>query len=75
MSLEETFATMRRLPANERAQLLEKIEQWLEETRTMQRVDVQQALAAIERTWGSISIGRDLSRWIAESKELEYDVR
>ncbi len=75
MSLEETFITVRRLPAYERARLLEQIERWIEQTRTAQQVDVQRARAAVERTWGSIPIARNLSRWIAESKELEYDIR
>ncbi|OQY82748.1 MAG: hypothetical protein B6D41_17930 [Chloroflexi bacterium UTCFX4] len=75
MSLEETFATMRRLPSDERAQLLKKIEQWLEQTRMTHEVDVQRALAAVARTWGSISLETDLARWVAESKELEYDIR
>jgi len=75
MSLEETFATMRRLPADERDKLLEKIERWLEETMPAQTADVKRALAAVESTWASISITHDALRWIAENKELEYDVR
>lgn len=75
MSLEETFATMQRLPTDERDKLLEKIEQWIEEIRTIQRVDVTRALATVERTWGSIPLERDLLRWVAEIKELEYDLR
>lgn len=75
MSLEETFATMRRLPADERDKLLKKIERWLEETMPAQTGDVKRALAAIESTWASISLSNDTLHWVAESKELEYDIR
>lgn len=75
MSLEETFATMRRLPSDERVKLLEKIEQWLAQTHATQQIEAQQALAAVEHSWGSIRLGRDVLRWVAESKDLEYDIR
>lgn len=75
MSIEETFATVRRLPTNERAQLLKKIEEWLEETVAAQTADVKRALSAIEGTWATIPLASETLRWVAESKELEYDLR
>lgn len=75
MSLEETFLQMRRLPENQREQLLEKIGLWLQETLPAQVADIQRAVVAVERTWASIPMRRELVRWVAESKELEYDVR
>lgn len=75
MSLEETFATLQRLPADERARLLLKIDLWLEETRNAKKSDLQSALAVVKHTWASIPLARDTMRWVAESKELEYDIR
>lgn len=75
MSLEETFATMQRLPSDERARLLAKIELWLEETRAVEKSNLQSALAVVKQTWASVPLTRDTMQWVAESKELEYDIR
>ena len=40
-------------------------------------VDMQnnhQALAAIQSTWATVSIDPQTLRWVAEDKELEYDL-
>ena len=75
MSLEETFATLQRLPSEERSQLLAKIELWLKEIRDAKKNDVQSAVTIVKLSWASIPLARDTMRWVAESKELEYDTR
>lgn len=40
-------------------------------------VDIQndhQALAAVHRTWATVSLNPQTLRWVAEDKELEYDL-
>lgn len=74
MTFQETLlAKLNRLPESEQNRLLQQIEQWLQETIAAHTVDIARALAAVERTWASIPLGRETTRWIAESKELEYD--
>lgn len=75
MSLEETFATLQRLPSEERARLLAKIELWLNEVQMTKTDDVKNAVAVVKRTWAVIPLARDTMRWVVESHELEYDVR
>jgi DNA-binding transcriptional regulator YhcF (GntR family) len=73
MILEETIlAKVQRLPARERRQLFEQIEQWIEQAMTTQALDIQRALAVVARTWATIQLNPKTLRWIAESKELEY---
>lgn len=36
--------------------------------------DKTKAMAAVEETWGTLAIDRETLMYIAEDKELEYDV-
>jgi hypothetical protein len=75
ISEETLLAKFRQLSEKERQQLLEQIETWLQRTVASPPLDVQRGLAAIKNTWATIHLDRDTLRWVAESKELEYDVR
>ena len=68
------LAKLQHLPERERGQLLRQIDQWMEQNATSQNTDAQQALAAIESTWGSVSLSPEMLGWIAEDKELEYEI-
>jgi len=75
MSNEETLlAKLRRLPEGERERLLGQIDKWIEQSIASQPVDVQRAVAAVENTWASLSLDRATLHWVAEDKELEYDL-
>jgi hypothetical protein len=72
---EMLLAKLRRLPERERERLLRRIDEWIEENVTPQSADVQQAVAAVENTWASLSLNnRATLRWVAEDRELEYDL-
>lgn len=52
-------------------------------TKTQQEQDVEyqvepqevaRAVAAVEKTWGSIPLDKTTAKYVAEDKELEYDI-
>ncbi len=74
MSTEEAvFAKLQRLPETERDRLLRMIDAWIEQNVPAQTRDTQNAIAAIESTWGTFCLDRATLRWVAEDKELEYE--
>jgi hypothetical protein len=75
MTLEEIVVTkLQQLPENERQQLLAFIDTWIEQHRTAPPADIQQALAAVQSTWATVTLDQQMLRWVAEDKELEYDL-
>ena len=75
MTLEEVVvAKLQQLPENEREKLLFLIDEWIEQHRTADVRDVQRAMAAVQSTWASITLDQQTLRWVAEDKELEYDL-
>lgn len=75
MSNEEILlAKLRRLPERERERLLSQIEKWIEQSTVSRPVEVQRAVAVVENTWASLSLDRATLHWVAEDKELEYDL-
>jgi hypothetical protein len=74
MSTEEAIlAKLRYLPEREREWLLRQIAEWIERSVSPQAIEVQQAVAAVQSTWASLSLDQKTLRWIAEDKDLEYD--
>ena len=75
MTLEEIVVTkLRQLPENERQQLLVFIDTWIEQHRTADPSDIQQAMAAVQSTWATVTLNQQTLRWVAEDKDLEYDL-
>ena len=75
MTLEEVVvAKLQQLPENERQQLLILIDAWIEQYRTDDTRDVQRALAAVQSTWSTITLDQQTLHWVAEDKELEYEL-
>ena len=75
MSAEETLLSkLRYLPERERERLLHQIDEWIEQNVTPHSVDVQRAVTAVQSTWASMSLDQKTLRWVAEDKELEYDL-
>lgn len=75
MTLEEAVvAKLQRVPENEREKLLLLIDEWLAQHRTADTRDVQQATAAVQSTWATVTLDQRTLRWVAEDKELEYDL-
>ena len=75
MTLEEVVvAKLQQLPENERQKLLVLLETWIEQHRTAAPSDIQQALAAVQSTWATVTLDPKTLRWVAEDKELEYEL-
>ncbi len=75
MTLEEIVVTkLQQLPENERQQLLVLIDTWIEQYLTADPSDIQQAIAAVQSTWATVTLDQKTLRWVAEDKELEYDL-
>jgi hypothetical protein len=73
MTLEEAvISRLQQLPENARQKLLVLIDAWIEQHRTADTSDIQQALAAVQSTWATVPLDQQTLRWIAEDKELEY---
>jgi hypothetical protein len=75
MTLEEVVvAKLQQLPENARQKLLVLIDTWIEQHRTADTSAIQQAMAAVQSTWATVTLDQKTLRWIAEDKELEYDL-
>jgi hypothetical protein len=75
MTLEEVVvAKLQQLPENARQKLLVLIDTWIEQHRTADTSDIQQAMAAVQSTWATVTLDQQTLRWVAEDKELEYDL-
>ena len=75
MTLEEAVAAkLQQLPENERKKILALIDEWIERQRPPQTIDDQRALAAVESTWATVTLDQNTLRWVAEDKELEYEI-
>jgi hypothetical protein len=75
MTLEEAVvAKLQQLPENERQKLLVLIDAWIEQHRTADTSEMQRALAAVQSTWATVTLDQKTLRWVAEDKELEYEL-
>ena len=75
MTLEEAIvAKLQQLSENERQQLLVLIDAWIEQHRTTDPKDIRRAMAAVQSTWATVTLDQNTLRWVAEDKELEYDL-
>jgi hypothetical protein len=75
MTLEEVVvAKLQQLPENARQKLLVLIDTWIEQSLAADTSDIQQALAAVQSTWATVTLDLKTLRWVAEDKELEYDL-
>ena len=75
MTLEKVVvAKLQQLPENERQKLLVLIDAWIEQYCTTDTRDVQRALAAVQSTWATVTLDQQTLRWVAEDKELEYEL-
>jgi len=75
MTLEEAVVTkLQQLSENERQKLLVLIDAWIEQHRTADARDVQRAMAAVQSTWATVTLDQKTLRWVAEDKELEYEL-
>ena len=75
MTLEEVVAAkLQQLPQNDREKVLALIDEWIERVRRLETIDAEKALAAVESTWATVTLDPETARWVAEDKELEYEI-
>jgi hypothetical protein len=75
MTLEEVvIAKLQQLPDNTRQKLLVLIDTWIEQHCTADTSDIQQAIAAVQSTWATVTLDQKTLRWVTEDKELEYEL-
>ena len=75
MTLEEAIvAKLQRVPAGKREKVLLLIDEWIEQHSTADMEEAQRAVAVVQNTWGTLTLNQETLRWVAEDKELEYDL-
>ena len=75
MTLEEAVvAKLQRLPAGKREKVLLLIDEWIEQQSTADMEEAQRAVAVVQNTWATLTLNQKTLHWIAEDKELEYDL-
>ena len=75
MTLEEAVvAKLQRLPEEKREKVLLLIDEWIEQHRTVDREEARRAVATVQNTWAPLTLDQETLRWVAEDKELEYDL-
>ena len=75
MTLEEVVvAKLQQLSENERQQLLVLIDAWIEQHRMADTRDIQRAIAVVPSTWATVTLDQQTLHWVAEDKELEYEL-
>jgi hypothetical protein len=75
MTLEEAVvARLQQLSESERQKFLLLIDAWIEQHRTTDPSESQRATAAVQSTWATVALDQKTLRWVAEDKELEYEL-
>lgn len=75
MTLEEAIvAKLQRVPAGKREKVLLLIDEWIEQHSTADMGEAQRAVAVVQNTWATLTLNQKTLHWIAEDKELEYDL-
>ena len=75
MTLEEAIvAKLQRLPEGKRDQVLLLMDEWIEQHQTVDTEEARRAVAIVQNTWATLMLDQETLRWVAEDKELEYDL-
>jgi len=70
----EILDILKILPESKKIEALDFLEFLSQRFKRVKRQDVKRAVSAVENTWGSIKLDKKTLRYIAEDKEIEYDV-
>ena len=74
-SEEEVLKRVKQLPDNMKIEMLDFLDFLIQKSRKREGPqDVTRAVAAVEDTWGSIRLSKKVLKFVAEDKELEYEV-
>ena len=74
-SEEDVLDRVKQLPENMKIEMLDFLDFLIQKSRKREGPqDVKRAVSAVEDTWGSIKLSREVLKFVAEDKELEYEV-
>lgn len=71
---EEILNILKVLPENKKIEAMDFLEFLSQSVKKEKRQDIKNAISAIEKTWGSIRLDKKTLKYIAEDKEIEYDI-
>jgi hypothetical protein len=72
---EDVLDKLKLLPDDMKTELLDFMDFLIQKSRKSECArDIKKAVSAVEDTWGSIRLDRGSVKYIAEDKELEYEV-
>ncbi len=75
MTLEEAIETkLRRIPEEKRAKVLLLLDEWIEQHHPEDIKETRRAVTIVQDTWATLTLDQEILRWVAEDKELEYDL-
>lgn len=77
-SEENVLEKLKQLPENMQIELLDYMDFLIQRSQKNDEhhniQDIKNAVFAVEDTWGSIRLSRETLKFVAEDKELEYEV-
>ena len=62
------------LPENKKIEVVDFLEFLSQKFRKGKKQDMKKAVLAVKKTWGSIKLDKKTLKYIAEDKEIEYDL-
>lgn len=74
VSEEELLNMLKLLPETKKIEALDFLEFLTQRVKREKKQNVERAIKAVENTWGSIKLDKKTLRYIAEDKEIEYDI-
>lgn len=75
MTLEEAIvAKLQRVPESKREKILLLLDEWIEQHSSVDIQESRRAVAIVQNTWATLTLDQETLHWVAEDKELEYDL-
>lgn len=71
---QEILIMLKMLPESKRIEVLDFLDFLTQKTRKEERKNFKMAVYAVEDTWKSIKLDKATLKYIAEDKELEYEI-
>ena len=70
----EVLDMLKILPENKKAEVIDFLEFLGKRFKKEEKKNIQRSVSAVKNSWGSIKLNKKALSFIAEDKELEYDV-
>lgn len=70
----EVLEMLKILPENKKAEVIDFLEFLGRRFKKDEKKNIQRSVSAVKSTWGSIKLDKKTLNFIAEDKEIEYDV-